>query len=197
LGRIAVSFLLLLTLAGCSTTRETEPARTATEQLLISTAVDRALDRLHLNVPAGTKLWVEAANFDGYDQKYAVGAIRDRLLREGALLVADRGQADAVVEIRAGALSTDSDDLLIGIPSVVMPVPLAGAAKTPELSLVKKNHDEGVAKIGITAYDAKTGALAPYSPAEPIYGYSNRTRWVVLSLFDWTSSDLLAPPGSE
>lgn len=198
MGRITVvSFLLLLGLAGCSTSRETEPARTATEQLMISTAVDRALDRLNLKIPAGTKLWVDAAEFDGYDQKYAVGAIRDRLLREGARLVADRGQADAVVEIRAGALSTDSDDLLIGVPSMVLPLPLAGAAKTPELALVKKNHDEGVAKIGITAYDAKTGALAPYSPVEPIYGFSNRTRWVVLSLIGWTRSDLLTQPDDK
>lgn len=198
MGRVtAVSFLLLLSLAGCSTTRESEPARTATEQLLISTAVDRALDRMNLRIPEGTKIWVDAANFEGYDQKYAVGAIRDRLTREGGRLVADRGQADAVVEIRAGALSTDSDSLLIGIPSMDLPVPLAGQAKTPELALVKKNHDEGVAKIGITAYDAKTGVPESFTLEEPIYGFSNRTRWVVLSLFDWNESDLLTPPPGE
>src|SRR5262245_63766346 len=112
LGRIAVvSFLLLLSLAGCSTTRESEPARTATEQLMISTAVDRALDRLNVKIPEGTKIWVDAANFEGYDSKYAIGAVHDRLLHLGAHLVADRGQADAVVEIRAGALSTNSDDM--------------------------------------------------------------------------------------
>jgi hypothetical protein len=188
---------LLLGLAGCSTTRESEPARTATEQLLISTAVDRALDRMNLRIPEGTKIWVDAANFEGYDQKYAVGAIRDRLMREGGRLVADRGQADAVVEIRAGALSTDSDSLLIGIPSMDLPVPLAGQAKTPELALVKKNHDEGVAKIGITAYDAKTGVPESFTLEEPLYGFSNRTRWVVLSLFDWNESDLLTPPPGE
>ena len=198
MGRIAaVSFLLLLGVAGCSTTRESQPARTATEQLLISTAVDRALDRMNLRIPEGTKIWVDAANFEGYDQKYAVGAIRDRLMREGGRLVADRGQADAVVEIRAGALSTDSDSMLIGIPSMDLPIPLAGQAKTPELSLVKKNRDQGVAKIGITAYDAKTGVPESFTLAEPIYGFTNRTRWVVLSLFDWNESDLLTPPGSE
>lgn len=197
MGRIAaVSFLLLFALAGCSTSRETEPARTATEQLMISTAVDRALDRLNVTIPEGTKIWVDAANFEGYDAKYAVGAIRDRLLHLGAHLVADRGQADAVVEIRAGALSTNSDDLLVGIPAIELPIPMAGAAKTPELALLKKNHDEGVAKIGITAYDAKSGAIAPFTLSEPIYGFSNRTRWVVLSFFGWTRTDLMKPPGS-
>jgi hypothetical protein len=162
---------------------------------MISTAVDRALDRLNLKIPEGTKVWVDAENFEGYDQKYAVGAIRDRLMREGGRLVADRKDADAVVEIRAGALSTNSSDLLIGIPSLQLPVPVAGAAKTPELAFVKKNHDEGVAKIGVTAYDAKTGVPEPYTLAEPIYGFSNRTRWVVLSLVGWTNTDLMKPPG--
>jgi hypothetical protein len=102
-----------------------------------------------------------------------------------------------VVEIRAGALSTDSDSMLIGIPSMELPIPLAGQAKTPELSLLKKNRDQGVAKIGITAYDAKTGVPESFTLAEPIYGFSNRTRWVVLSLFDWNESDLLTPPPDE
>jgi hypothetical protein len=177
--------------AGCSTQRDSQPARTATEELLISSAVDHALDRLHVDIPKGTRIWVSADNFDGYDQKYAVGTIRDRLLRQGAVLVADKGQADTIVEIRSGALSTDQNGMLIGIPSMALPVPFVGATSTPELSLVKRTNDKGVAKIGVTAYDAKTGALAPYSPAQPTYGFSKRTRWVVFSLIDWTSSDVL------
>jgi hypothetical protein len=86
---------------------------------------------------------------------------------------------------------------LIGIPSMDLPIALAGQAKTPELSLAKKSRDEGVAKIGITAYDAKTGVPESFTLAEPIYGFSNRTRWVVLSLFDWTNSEVMAPPGQE
>jgi hypothetical protein len=189
--RILVLLLVLAGVAGCSSSRESEPPRTATEELLISTAVDDALEQLHLDIPPGTRLWVDAANFDGYDQKYAVGAIRNHLLRQGARLVAERKDADAVVEIRSGALSTNKKDMLIGIPSMDLPVPLAGDAKTPELSIVKEVDEKGVAKIGLTAYDAKTGELAPYSPAEPVYGFSDRSRWVVLSLVGWTNSDTL------
>jgi hypothetical protein len=175
----------------CSSERETQPARTASEQLMISSAVDHALDRLHVDIPRGTRIWVNADNFEGYDQKYAVGAIRDHLLRQGALLVADKGQADTIVEIRSGALSTDENSMLIGIPSMALPVPFVGATSTPELSLLKRSNEKGVAKIGVTAYDAKTGAMAPYSPAQPTYGFSDRTRWVVFSLIDWSNSDTL------
>ncbi|HET6224488.1 MAG TPA: DUF6655 family protein [Dongiaceae bacterium] len=182
---------ILVVVVACSSERETQPARTASEQLMISSAVDHALDRLHVDIPRGTRIWVNADNFEGYDQKYAVGAIRDHLLRQGALLVADKGQADTIVEIRSGALSTDENSMLIGIPSMALPVPFVGATSTPELSLLKRSNEKGVAKIGVTAYDAKTGAMAPYSPAQPAYGFSDRTRWVVFSLIDWSNSDTL------
>jgi hypothetical protein len=196
----SLRFVLLcasVVLSACSTVRETQPARTADEQLLISSAVDHALANLKLEIPQGTKIWVNAENFDGVDQKYAVGAIRDFLLHRGGYLVADRAAADTVVEIRAGALSTNSDDLLIGIPSMALPVPFAGAMGTPELSLLKETEDQGVAKLGITAYDAKTGALVPYSPSEPAYGFSTTRAWLVLSLISWKVEDVLPEVARE
>ncbi|WP_162912915.1 DUF6655 family protein [Rhodospirillaceae bacterium SYSU D60014] len=188
-------FLLLPILApitaGCSGTRRTEPSRTATEQLLISAAVDHALDGLDLGIPQGTKLWVDARYFESIDRDYAVGAIRNHLLREGGRLVNGRAEADAVVEIRSGALSTDRNEMFVGIPSVDLPIPLVENASTPELGILKKNDETGVAKIGMTIYEMKTGALAPYSPAAPAYGFSDRTRWVVLSLISWTNTDVM------
>lgn len=190
----SLRFVLLcasVVLSACSTVRETQPPRTADEQLLVSSAVDHALAGLKLEIPQGTKIWVDTEDFEGVDQKYAVGAIRDFLLHHGGNLVAERAAADAVVEIRAGALSTNSDDLLIGIPSLGLPASFAGAIKTPELALVKRTEDQGVAKLGITAYDAKTGALAPYSPAASAYGFSTVKTWVVLSLISWKLEDVL------
>jgi hypothetical protein len=195
-ARIALLVLPAL-LSACSSVRETQPPRTADEQLLISSAVDYALEGLDLGIPPGTRIWVDAANFDGYDEKYAVGAIRDHLLRSGGRLVADRAAADTVVEIRAGALSTNSGNMLIGIPSLALPVPLVGNMQTPELSLLKRAEDEGVAKIGLTAYDAKTGTLAPYSPADPAYGYATNRRWATLSLIEWTEDDALPEAAAE
>ena len=55
--------------------------------MLISSAVDHALQRLKLGIPRGAKIWVEEKYFDGFDQKYAVAAIRDYLLRRGGQLV--------------------------------------------------------------------------------------------------------------
>jgi hypothetical protein len=123
-----VAFTVFMTLAvgACTTVRETNPPRTATEELLISTAADRAADRLSPAIPNGTKVFVDATYLDGTDAKYATATMRDRLLKLGAHLVVDRKSADMVVELRAGSLSIDEHSFLIGIPSFAVPVPLAG-----------------------------------------------------------------------
>jgi hypothetical protein len=180
---------LLVVVSGCATSRETSPSRTATEQLLISTAADRAARDLALKVPDGAHVFIDDRYFEGFDSKYAIGALREELLKTGARLVADRPQADVVVEIRAGALSIDEEKTLVGIPQIDVPIPLAGALGLPELALYKEDVRRGVAKLAAVAYDANTGALIAAS--EPQYGYSHRTEWVVMLIFAWTTSDLV------
>ncbi len=189
---VIVVLSLGLVAASCSTERESFPPRTAMEQLLISGAVDDALKRLRLDIPAGTRIWVDAGNFDGYDQKYAVGAIRDRLLWLGAQMVADRGSADTVVEIRAGALSIESTETLLSLPGAQLPVPFFGNVATPQGPLLKSGQATGVAKIGLTAYSAKTGALEPFSPPVPVYGFSHRAHWDSLFV-GWSEGDVPVP----
>lgn len=191
----AVVLIVLLALAACTTARHTEPSRTATEQLLLSSAVDHALARLHLTIPQGTRLWVDASDFQAFDGKYAIGAIRDYLLRHGGRMAAKRADADAIVEIRSGALSINQAQSLVGVPSIPLPIPLTGILHTPELALLKRGREQGIAKIGMTIYDAHTGALLPWSPRGPFYGRSHSTRWVVLFLVSWTDQDIL--PASQ
>ncbi|MGH6621942.1 MAG: DUF6655 family protein [Alphaproteobacteria bacterium] len=193
---ISLAVVLALALGACSTQKESAPPRTATEQLLISTAVDRAMDGLDLTISPGTKVFVNAENLEGTDSKYAVAAIRDRLLRKGAALVADRGQAQAVVEVRAGALSIDESETLIGIPSYDVPIPLAsGLLKLPEVALYKKRVRKGVAKIAATSYGTADGRLIDAADPETGYSYTNESR--VLLFFSWRSSDLPKEEGDE
>jgi hypothetical protein len=181
--------LAMLALGACTTTRETSPQRSATEQLLISTAVDRAVERMDLKIPQGTKVFLDAEQLEGSDGKYAAGAMKDRLLRGEANLVADRGKADAVVEIRAGALSIDDKQTLFGIGSFDVPVPLAGqAAKIPEIALYKQKERVGVAKIAAIGYSTADGKLI--ESTGPQFGYSHEDEKVLLFFFSWRSSDL-------
>src|SRR5437660_8875948 len=92
-------------LAGCTTSRSTAPLRTASEQLLISAAADRAAAQLSLGIPKGTRIFVDTRYFQGYDDGYAIAAIRTQMLKNGLMLVDDRTQSEAVVQVSSGALS--------------------------------------------------------------------------------------------
>lgn len=180
-----------LALSGCTTIRSTEPQRTATEQLLISTAADHAAEKLALNIPREKLVFVDATNFEGYDSKYAIGAIRDHMLRQGLRLTDDKGKADTIVEIRAGALSVDDRSFLIGVPQLNLPIPLAGQATVPEIALYKRETEQGVAKFAATAYDAKQGGLIASSRPDAASSFEKKT--TLLLLITWSSDDLHRP----
>lgn len=199
--RLFIVFGLALMLAACSTRRETSPPRTATEQLLISAAADRAADRLNIDLPEHSKVFVDSSNIEGLDSKYAIATMRAGLLRRGAALVADRGAADVIVEIRSGALSVDESKFLLGVPEFQVPVPASDSITFPEIALFKKAERKGVAKFAGVGYDAKDGHLLGVS--EPQFGFSHETRYVLLLFFSWERKDFipedegLIPLGAE
>ena len=182
---------LSLLLAGCVAERATSPLRTATEQLLISTAADRAAEKLAEQIPTNIRVFLDTAYIEAPDASYASRAIKDRFLRRGIALADDRASADAVIEVRAGALSTDEKITSLGTPQLTLPV-IPGVAgyngfPIPAINLFKKADTRATAKFAATGYDPKTGKLVVAT--DPQYGYSQKTDWVVLLFFSWTNED--------
>jgi hypothetical protein len=191
----ALLIAALFSLVGCSTARESEPGRTATEQLLFSVAAERAVDQLALDIPADTKVFVDPAYIEGTDSKYLLSTIRNRVLRRGAALVDSKDQADLVLEPRIGAISIDRGDTLVGTPDFNVPIPLAGDVPFPELALYKRDTQQGVIKVAAMSYDSKTGKLI--QDVSPVYGFSHKIKWVALLFFSWTRNDLVPEPAKE
>jgi hypothetical protein len=177
-------------LGGCSTTNESNPQRSATEELIISGAADRAAAQLDLAIPRGTKIFVDETKFDAstFDGKYALGRIEDQLVRNGARPVGDRKDADMVVAPYVGALSMDVDQFLIGIPKIDIPIPLAGTVGLPEIALYKKRTRTGIAKFAATAYPANKDI--PASSTDPKYGVANEREWTLLLFIGWKKNDV-------
>jgi hypothetical protein len=178
--------LLAVTLTACSSKRETEPPRSATEQLLFSAAADRAADKLAFALQPGTRVFIDGAFVEGTDSKYLLSAIRDRILRKGGDVTDKKEEAELVVEPRIGAISVDGDRTLFGTPAI--PVPLVGL-QVPEIALFKRSHQQGVIKLAATAYNPKSGMLV--QSLDPVYGFSNRREWTALIFFSWGSNDLM------
>jgi hypothetical protein len=192
---LPVALPIMFGLAGCTTDRQTDPSQTATEQLLISVAVDHAVNNLNSTIPAGTKVFVDPQYFDNAPgdaalyTKYAIASIRDMLLRRGARLVDDRKNADMVAEVRTGGQSINHHDLLFGIPPIPVPVPFTTTVvTTPKVALYERDQQTGIAKLAITAYD-KNGTLT--TSTGPTYGKSNSTQFALLLFFSWGHDDLL------
>lgn len=143
--------------AGCHTIRETAPPRTATEELLLSTAADRAVTNEDFSWLKGKRVFLEDKYFESYDKGYVVGLIRQCLSEAGALLTATNTQAEFMVEIRSGALSINSSETLFGIPAATAPVPLTGAIQTPEVAFYKSQKDDSISKFALYAYRRESG----------------------------------------
>jgi hypothetical protein len=147
--------------AGCGTTKWSDTSRTATEQLLISDAMDRAVAKLDFRAVAGKRVYLDSAPLSGVtDSAYLVSLLRQHMLAQGCLVMADREQADYVVEVRAGAVGTDRREVLFGVPAtnVTGVVPVQGVpASIPEMTLAKKTEQRAVTKIAVFAYNRRTG----------------------------------------
>jgi hypothetical protein len=184
----------LLAAASCTTTVDTNPSRSATEELLISTASDRAAEQLAVQIPKNSKVFVDSGNFAGtdakdMDSKYAVAAIHASLLKRGAHLVGDKKGAQTIIEVRSGALSTDQKSFLIGVPQFNIPIPFSATPLAfPEIALYKDADQKGVAKFGIVSYDAKTGTLI--AEQEPQYGFAHNVTKTLLIFFSWRDNDV-------
>ncbi|HZU37296.1 MAG TPA: DUF6655 family protein [Gemmataceae bacterium] len=144
---------------GCGTTRLTDTARTATEQLLVSNAIDQAVSELDFRTLAGKTVFFDPQYLDGtVDRGYLISSIRQQLLASGCLLQEDRTKATYIVEARTGSVGTDRHALLVGVPQMTVPTFVPGQpSNIPEIPFAKKTDQEAVAKVAVFAYNRVTG----------------------------------------
>ena len=153
----AIFIVAAAMIAGCATQEITDPARSATEQLLLSSAADQALANANLSIFAGRTVFFDFTYFDSYDSKYVEGTIRDAFSRAGALMAADNKSADVIVEARSGAYSTDTNASFFGIPAIPLPIPgTAEVPEIPQLPFYTKQEQKAYAKFALLAFDNKT-----------------------------------------
>jgi hypothetical protein len=151
--------LPMLAMSGCGTVKTTGTARTGTEQLLLTNAWDSALAKIDFRPLTGVPVYLDTTNVTAVDQGWVVSSLRQALLTQGVLLRTKPEQAQWIVEARVGAYGTDAYNVLVGVPQTTVPPTLPGVptGTIPEMSLLKKSHQEGVAKLALFAYDRASG----------------------------------------
>jgi hypothetical protein len=157
----ALSLFALFTAIGCGTTRTSNTARTATEQLLISDAVDRTVQQINFKVLAGEAVFFDTAQMgDVVDKGYVISCMRQHLLASGCIMKDKKEDATFVIEPRVGVVGTDNHDLMFGIPAFSVPQLATGSvlpSSVPEIAFAKRRDQMGVAKIAVFAYRRETG----------------------------------------
>ena len=158
---VLFGLLVLTSLAGCGSSRWTDTQRTATEQLLISDAMDRAVSQIDLCALAGKRVFLDSEPLAAsVDSGYLISTLRQHMLASGCLLKDVRAEADYIVEARSGGIGTDKHQMTLGIPAISVPsTPLSTSPvpSIPEIPFVKKTEQQAVTKIALFAYNAKTG----------------------------------------
>lgn len=177
-GSLCLASLALGLTAGCGTVKTSGTARTGTEQLLLTNAWDSALQRVDFRPLAGVPVYLDTTNVAAVDQGWVVSSLRQSLLAQGVLLRAKPEQAQWIVEARVGAYGTDQHNWLIGVSQTTVPPTFTGvpSGTIPEIPLVKKSDQYGVAKLALFAYDRssgqmvwKSGTIAAVSTAKDVH----------------------------
>ena len=141
-------------LSGCATTKESDTARTGIEQLLVSSAVDQALDKIDLTPIRGAKVFLEEKYLDCVDKNYVIVSLEQRLLLNGSTLAAKAEDADVIMHVGSGSVGTDRQEKYLGLSEIPLPPP--SPIMIPQVTIFSRQRANGTAKLRIVAFDAKT-----------------------------------------
>ncbi|MEY4567728.1 MAG: hypothetical protein RLY14_2698 [Planctomycetota bacterium] len=150
----------------CSSTK----AVVGTEQLLMSDAIDRTVSEFDFRPLAGNRIFLDPAYIvpnrnpaQLVNTDYVISSLRQQMISAGCQLVANRDEADIIAEARLGALGTDGQMIIYGIPennflnraaSVIPNTPQVPSI--PEVALAKKDLKSASAKLAVFAFDRHT-----------------------------------------
>ena len=165
------AILLIALLAGCGTTK----SYTATEQLLMSDAVDSSISKIDFRPLTGHKVFLDVTYLSSarpspanpnpalVQSDYVISSLRQQMMAAGCYLVDSKNEAELVCEARIGALGTDGHAVTYGLPASNL-LSSASSAFTgtpslptiPEISFAKKELKSAASKVAVFAYTKDT-----------------------------------------
>lgn len=182
--RRLVAVVVLLLAPACSAIRVTDPARTATEQFLLSQAADEAVAQLSFDPLRGRRVFVDTSYFAALEEQFVIGELRARLLLSGVQLMRNEEAAEVILEVRSSGVGIDRTDFLLGIPPL------------QQWALMAERDQRGVASVSYAAYWKDTGEIL--SASGPFLGRTRREDFWFLAFGPFTSGDVpTAAPESD
>jgi hypothetical protein len=192
--------------------RDTTTPRTSTEQILISSAAERAIAGFE-NVEAelkGKRVAIDDTRFESVDKGYAVSAVRHFVSEHGGFLCAlapvkvkdkdgketELPGPDRILEIRNGGLGINDTSWGLGLPALPLAVPsITITAMTPPLYFFFRGKQEGWAKFQFWIYDPKQEAYVARS--KDLWGHTYYSKWYFLFIGPFDFSNDIYPEDKD
>ena len=209
---------------GCTTIRVIDPPRTADLDFLLTGAAEQAVSQLSTDALRDRMVYVdtswliptykptaafqlenELARQPSLEMLFLIGELRAKLLKSGVRLVDTRERSQVVLEIRAGALSTNHMEFLLGLPASLIPPSVTGGLtgsstgtgaiplNSPELSILKSTKQYGWASVAFVAYWQDSGELLAVSG--PYVGRTSREDYWIFGTGPRTVGNI--PPANK
>ncbi len=138
----------------------------------MSDAVDGAVARIDFTPLENQKVYFDTKFIKDYkgvgfvNSDYVISSTRQQMMAAGVLLQDKEETADFIVEGRIGALGTDSNEVIYGIPSTSILNEAADAVAAlsqapavpgiPELAIAKRSNQISAAKLAVFAYEKES-----------------------------------------
>jgi len=147
---------------GCSTTVQPPGGRlTASQQILATEAIDRALDGLQWPNVDGRSVFVDIGAPAAEDERrYLQTAVTSRIAERGARVASDLKSADYALVVLGKAIGIDESRTFFGIPAMQSSLVPIGV---PEIPLYKSDRQKGVAKLETFLTNRKRGGVVAHS----------------------------------
>lgn len=180
---VAIVLSCLVVLSGCSLS-PVPPATvpSGVTQQLVMRSLERALAGLDIERLKSQTVMVEVYQHAGPEpmiREFVVTWLRARGVRTVTQ------SPDLKVKAFAGALGTDNDQALFGIPA--FQAPLVNIL-VPEIAFFKWQRNRGVAELRLYEFDGKTDAFVNASPVAT--GRAKFDKYTILIFIGFTNSDV-------
>jgi len=176
---------LLHVASGCAFSTRVQTPRSSWEQILATTAIDRALKQVEWPEVDGKSVFVEVGPpGDVLDDLYLQRSIEANLTDRGARIARNAEGAEYLLSCLVGAIGLDIDGRFLG---------LMGSAggfipfTIPELALYKNTLRRGFAKTEIYLVDLETKKIIHHSG--PVEGAAYRRSKTFFFVFETRESD--------
>ncbi len=186
-----ICLALAMGTVGCVTQRSTTTERTAVEQALLSQAAEASIPQIAFSDVDGKQYFVKQDLFEATDGKYLLAVLNKHLVELGGMPADSEEEAEVLIYPAVAHAAVDDTSFLIGFPEIPLVIPGIGSVTVPELALfgyaLQKGHNRMFLNVE-HADDAR-----PPSSTETVSGHKFYTRWRILFLISFRTTDLDPP----